>query len=244
MSDTQELAGRTVLVTGASRGIGYAAAKEAARRGAHVIAVARTIGGLEELDDEVQALGSSATLVPLDLSDGDGIDMLGKSIFERWGKLDGFIGNAGLLGVISPLPHVEVKEFSKVFDLNVTANYRLIRSLDLLLRQSDAGRVVLVSSSAAESARPYWGLYAATKAAVNAMAKSYAGEMASSTVRVNVFYPGAVRTQMRAKAVPGEKPETLPAPADIAPALIDLLNPALASNGQIFDVDASGPRDI
>lgn len=244
MSDTQNLSGRTVLVTGASRGIGYAAAKEAAVRGAHVIAVARTIGGLEELDDDIQALGGSTTLVPLDLSDGDGIDRLGKSIFDRWGKLDGFIGNAGLLGVISPLPHVEVKEFSKVFDLNVTANFRLIRSLDLLLRQSDAGRAVLVSSGAADSARPYWGLYAATKAAVNAMAKSYAGEMASSTVRVNVFYPGAVRTQMRAKAVPGEDPNILPTPQDIAPALVDLVSPDLDANGQIFDVDADAPRDI
>lgn len=244
MTDTQELAGKIVLVTGASRGIGYAASLEAARRGAHVIAVARTIGGLEELDDDIKALGGEATLVPLDLSDGDGIDRLGKSIFERWGRLDGFIGNAGLLGVISPLPHVEVKEFSKVFDLNVTANYRLIRSFDMLLREAEAGRAVLVSSSAAESARPYWGLYAATKAAVNAMAKSYAGEMASSTVRMNVFYPGAVRTQMRAKAVPGENPDTLPAPADIAPALVDLLSPMLDVTGQIFDADASGPRDI
>ncbi len=244
MTDNQDLAGRIVLVTGASRGIGYAAALEAARRGAHVIAVARTIGGLEELDDQIKALGGDATLVPLDLSDGDGIDRLGKSIFDRWGRLDGFIGNAGLLGVISPLPHVEVKEFTKVFDLNVTANYRLIRSFDLLLRQSDAGRVVLVSSGAADSARPYWGLYAATKAAVNAMAKSYAGEMASSAVRVNVFYPGAVRTQMRAKAVPGEDPNTLPTPADIAPQLIDLVSPSLDATGQIFDVNADGPRDI
>lgn len=242
MTDNQELAGRIVLVTGASRGIGYAAALEAARRGAHVIAVARTIGGLEDLDDEIKALGGEATLVPLDLSDGDGIDRLGQSIFERWGRLDGFIGNAGLLGVISPLPHVDVKEFNKVFDLNVTANYRLIRSFDLLLRQSDAGRVVLMSSSSAERARPYWGLYAATKAAVNAMAKSYAGEMASSNVRVNVFYPGAVRTQMRAKAVPGEDPDTLPLPADIAPRLIDLLSPSLDMTGHIFDVEADGPR--
>lgn len=244
MTDNQELAGRIVLVTGASRGIGYAAALEAARRGAHVIAVARTVGGLEDLDDEIKALGGDATLVPLDLSDGDGIDRLGRSIFDRWGRLDGFIGNAGLLGVISPLPHVDVKEFTKVFDLNVTANYRLIRSFDLLLRQSDAGRVALVSSGAADSARPYWGLYAATKAAVNAMAKSYAGEMASSAVRVNVFYPGAVRTQMRAKAVPGEDPNTLPTPADIAPRLIDLVSPSLDATGQIFDVNADGPRDI
>lgn len=244
MTQDQDLAGKIVLITGASRGIGYAASIEAARRGAHVIAVARTIGGLEDLDDDIKALGGEATLVPLDLSDGDGIDRLGKSIFERWGRLDGFIGNAGLLGVISPLPHIEVKEFTRVFDLNVTANYRLIRSFDLLLRQSETGRVVLVSSSSAESARPYWGLYAATKAAVNAMAKSYAGEMANSKVRVNVFYPGAVRTQMRAKAMPGENPETLPTPADIAPSLVDLLSPALDVTGQIFDVTAESPRAL
>lgn len=244
MTENQELAGRIVLVTGASRGIGYAAAKEAARRGAHVIAVARTVGGLEDLDDEIQAMGGETTLVPLDLSDGEGIDRLGKAIFDRWGKLDGLIGNAALLGTITPVAHIEVKEFSKVFDLNVTSNYRLLRSLDLPLQQSDAGRAVFVSSGAAESARPFWGLYASTKAALNAMIKSYAGEMAKSNVRANVFYPGAVRTQMRAKAVPGEDPNTLPMPAEVAPALIDLVSPALAETGKIFDVTADGPRDL
>ncbi|MFC3704771.1 SDR family NAD(P)-dependent oxidoreductase [Devosia honganensis] len=234
--DNKELAGKVVLVTGASRGIGYAAALEAARRGAHVIAVARTVGGLEELDDEIQALGGSATLVPLDLRDGEAIDRLGAAIFERWGQLDGLVANAGQLGVLSPLPHIKPDDFDKVLAVNVTANYRLLRSLDLLLRQAEAGRAVFVSSSSARSARPFWGLYAASKAALDAMVKSYAGEIANTGARVNVFYPGAVRTAMRAKAMPGENPETLPAPAEIAPRLLDLLDPGLAENGQLFDM--------
>ena len=234
--DNKELAGKVVLVTGASRGIGYAAALEAARRGAHVIAVARTVGGLEELDDEIQVLGGSATLVPLDLRDGEAIDRLGAAIFERWGHLDGLVANAGQLGVLSPLPHIKPDDFDKVLAVNVTANYRLLRSLDLLLRQAEAGRAVFVSSSSARSARPFWGLYAASKAALDAMVKSYAGEIANTGARVNVFYPGAVRTAMRAKAMPGENPETLPAPAEIAPRLLDLLDPGLAENGQLFDM--------
>jgi NAD(P)-dependent dehydrogenase (short-subunit alcohol dehydrogenase family) len=231
-----DLHGKVVLVTGASRGIGYAAAREAARRGAHVIAVARTVGGLEELDDEIQDLGSSATLVPLDVKDGDAIDRLGAAIFERWGMLDGLIGNAGLLGTLSPLPHIAPDEFANVMATNVTANFRLLRSMDLLLRQAEAGRAVFVSSSSAKSARPYWGLYAATKAALDAMVKSYAGEMASTKVKANIFYPGAVRTAMRAKAMPGEDPDTLPRPAEIAPQLIDLLSPKLTETGKLYDV--------
>lgn len=240
----QDLAGKVVLVTGASRGIGYAAAIEAARRGAHVVAVARTVGGLEELDDEIQDLGSSATLVPLDLRDGDAIDRLGAAIFERWGALDGLVANAGQLGVLSPLPHVKPEDFDKVMAVNVTANYRLLRATDLLLRQAAAGRVVFVSSSSARSARPFWGLYAASKAAVDAMAKAYAGEVAQTKVKVNVFYPGAVRTAMRAKAMPGENPETLPKPADIAPRLIDLVSPAVKENGRLFNVETGAFEDI
>ncbi|ODT79931.1 MAG: oxidoreductase [Pelagibacterium sp. SCN 64-44] len=244
MTQQQDLAGKVVLVTGASRGIGYAAALEAARRGAHVVAVARTVGGLEELDDEIQDLGSSATLVPLDLRDGDAIDRLGAAIFERWGALDGLVANAGQLGILSPLPHVKPEDFDKVFAINVTANYRLLRATDLLLRQSAAGRAVFVSSSSARSARPFWGLYAASKAAVDAMAKSYAGEVAQTKLRVNVFYPGAVRTAMRAKAMPGEDPATLPTPADIAPRLIDMLSPDLTENGRLFDLATGKFEDI
>ncbi|MEO5805095.1 SDR family NAD(P)-dependent oxidoreductase [Devosia sp.] len=240
----KDLAGKVVLVTGASRGLGYAAAREAAARGAHVVAVARTVGGLEELDDEIQDLGSSATLVPLDLKDGAAIDRLGAAIFERWGALDGLIANAAMLGTLSPLPHITPEEFDKVMAINVTANYRLLRSMDLLLRQADAGRAVFVSSSSARSARPYWGLYAASKAAVDAMVKSYAGEMDQTSVRTNLFYPGAMRTAMRAKAVPGEDPDTLTRPAEIAPKLVDLISPALSVNGKLFDIRTGAFEEI
>jgi NAD(P)-dependent dehydrogenase (short-subunit alcohol dehydrogenase family) len=239
-----DLNGKVVLVTGASRGIGYAAAREAARRGAHVIAVARTVGGLEELDDEIQDLGSSATLVPLDLKDGDAIDRLGAAIFERWGMLDGLVGNAALLGTLSPLPHIAPEEFANVMATNVTANFRLLRSMDLLLRQAEAGRAVFVSSSAARSAKPYWGLYAASKAALDAMVKSYAGEMASTQVKANLFYPGAVRTAMRARAMPGEDPDTLPRPAAIVSGLIDLLSPSLTETGKLYDVKTGAFSEI
>jgi NAD(P)-dependent dehydrogenase (short-subunit alcohol dehydrogenase family) len=234
------LSDKIVLVTGASRGIGYQAALEAGRRGAHVIAVARTVGGLEELDDEIQGAGSSATLVPLDLRDYDGIDRLGRAIFERWGRLDGLVGNAAILGGLSPVAHFEPKEFDKVMSLNVTANYRLLRSMDLLLRQSEAGRVVFVSSSSARSDRAFWGPYAASKAALEALVKSYAAETAgSSKVRANVFYPGAVRTAMRAQAVPGEDPETLPRPSAVAPKLIDMLEPGFGENRMLYNWEKS-----
>lgn len=244
MTDNTELTGKVVLVTGASRGIGYAAAVEAARRGAHVVAVARTVGGLEELDDAIQEVGGSSTLVPFDLRDGDAIDRLGAAIFERWGHLDGLVANAGLLGTLSPVPHLKPDEFDKVFAINVTANYRLLRSLDLLLRQSAAGRAVFVSSSSARSARPFWGLYAASKAALDAMVKSYAGEMNTTNVKTNVFYPGAVRTAMRAKAMPGEDPQTLPQPSDIAPKLVDLLSPSVTENGRLYDITKGVFEDI
>jgi NAD(P)-dependent dehydrogenase (short-subunit alcohol dehydrogenase family) len=244
MATSKQLAGKVVLVTGASRGIGYAAAREAARRGAHVVAIARTVGGLEELDDEIQELGGSTTLVPLDLRDGDAIDRLGAAIFERWGVLDGLIGNAGMLGTLSPVPHLAPEEFETVFKINVTANFRLLRSMDLLLRQADAGRAVFVSSSSARSAKPYWGLYAASKAALEAMVKSYAGEMATTPVRANVFYPGAVRTAMRARAMPGEDPDTLPRPIAIVPKLVDMIAPAFADNGVIVDYEKNESRPL
>jgi NAD(P)-dependent dehydrogenase (short-subunit alcohol dehydrogenase family) len=240
----KDLKDKVVLVTGASRGIGYAAAREAAARGAHVIAVARTIGGLEELDDEIQDLGSASTLVPLDLTDGDAIDRLGAAIFERWGALDGLVANAGMLGTLSPLPHIAPDEFEKVMMVNVTANFRLLRSMDLLLRQSAAGRAVFVSSGAAKNCRPYWGLYSASKAALDALVKTYAGEMDKTTVRANIFYPGAVRTAMRAKAMPGEDPETLPAPTLVAPKLIDVISPSFKQNGKLVDFGKDTISDL
>jgi NAD(P)-dependent dehydrogenase (short-subunit alcohol dehydrogenase family) len=239
MSKEEELSDRVVVVTGASRGIGYKAAKEAARRGAHIVAVARTVGGMEELDDEIQAAGGSTTIVPLDLTDFEAIDRLGGAIFSRWGRLDGLIGNAGMLGTLTPVPHIKPAEFDKVLAVNFTANHRLLRSLDPLLRQSDAGRAVFVSSSSAQSAKPYWGLYAATKAALEAMVKSYAGEMDVSSVRANIFRPGAVRTAMRAKAMPGEDPDSLPPPSAIAPSLVDMISPSYTQNRVLFDF-ASG----
>jgi NAD(P)-dependent dehydrogenase (short-subunit alcohol dehydrogenase family) len=239
-----DLDGKIVLVTGASRGIGYQAGLEAARRGAHVIAVARTIGGLEDLDDQIKALGGSTTLVPLDLRDGDGIDRLGAAIFERWGRLDGLVGNAGQLGVITPVAHLDVKDFDMAFGVNVTANYRLIRSLDLPLRQSAAGRAVFVSASSSHSARAYWGAYAASKAALETLVKSYASELSVSKVKANIFWPGAVRTAMRAKAMPGEDPDTLPNPADVAPSLIDMVMPAYTETGMIFDRESGKLQPI
>src|SRR5436190_24136557 len=234
-----ELSGKVVLVTGASRGIGYQAALEAARRGAHIIAVARTVGGLEDLDDEIKAVGGDTTLVPLDLRDGDGIDRLGAAIFERWGHLDGLIGNAGVLGTITPVAHLDVKDFDQAFAVNVAANYRLIRSLDPLLRQAEAGRAVFLSSSSSHSARPFWGVYAASKAALEALVKSYAAELSTSPVKANVFWPGAVRTGMRAKAMPGENPDTLSHPREIVGQLIDMVSPAGTETRMIFDYEKS-----
>jgi NAD(P)-dependent dehydrogenase (short-subunit alcohol dehydrogenase family) len=232
-----DLKDKVVLVTGASRGIGYQAALEAARRGAHVIALARTVGGLEDLDDDIKKIGGEATLVPLDIRDGDGIDRMGAAIFERWGRLDGLVANAGYLGVLTPLSHLDVKDFDRIFATNVTANYRLVRSLDVLLRQSAAGRAVFVSASSLHSARPFWAAYAASKAALETMVKSYGDELSLSNVKANVFWPGAVRTQMRAKAFPGEDPDTLPHPRDVAPALIDMIMPAFTETRIIYDFE-------
>lgn len=235
---TQSLSGRIALVTGASRGIGRAVAHELARAGAHVIALARTQGALEELDDEIRALGGEATLVPCDLVDHDALDRLGAAIHERWGKLDILVGNAGLLGVLSPLGHIDPKEWDKVFSVNVTANWRLIRSLDPLLKKSDAGRVVFLSSGAGHRAdlRAYWGLYGTTKAALDALARFYAAETQNiSNVRVNLFQPGPLRTTMRAKAMPGEDPMTLRTPEEAAPQIVAMCSPEWTETGKLWD---------
>lgn len=235
-ADKLDLSGRVALVTGASRGIGYFLAKKLAAAGAHVIAVSRTVGGLEELDDEIRAGGGEATLVPLDLTDMAGIDRLGGVIHERWGKLDVLVANAGILGVIAPLGHVEAKVFERVIAINVTATWRLIRSVDPLLRLSDAGRAIIMSSGAAHSARAYWGPYAASKAAVEAMARSWADETKNLPLRINSVNPGATRTAMRAQAMPGEDPQTLPHPSEVASKIVGLANPGLTQTGQIFEV--------
>jgi len=243
MTEIPHLTGRVALVTGASRGIGYHLAKQIAAAGAHVIAVARTVGGLEELDDEIKAGGGSATLVPLDLTDMAGIDRLGGSIHERWGKLDILVANAGVLGVIAPIGHVEAKVFDKVMAVNVTGTWRLIRSVDPLLRVSDAGRAIIMSSGAAHSARAFWAPYAASKAAVEALARSWADETKNSPLRVNIVDPGATRTAMRAQAMPGENPDTLPVPADVAASILPLASPTLTDTGRIWNVRKSGWTD-
>jgi NAD(P)-dependent dehydrogenase (short-subunit alcohol dehydrogenase family) len=230
-----DLSGRLALVTGASRGIGYHTALELARLGAHVIAVARTVGGLEDLDDAIRAQGGSATLVPLDLKDLKAIDALGGSIHERWGKLDILVANAGVLGTIAPLGHVQSKVFDEVMAINVTATWRLMRSVEPLLRQSDAGRAILLSSLAAHACKPFWGPYSASKAAVEALARTWANELANTPIRVNSVNPGATRTAMRAQAMPGEDPQTLPHPQDIARRIVRLADPALAETGMLYD---------
>ncbi|MFK0330340.1 SDR family NAD(P)-dependent oxidoreductase [Rhizobium sp. NPDC090275] len=230
------LTGKVALVTGASRGIGYFTALELAKAGAHVVACARTVGGLEDLDDAIKAVGGSATLVPFDLADMNAIDALGASIFERWGKLDVLVANAGVLGVISPIGHIEAKVFEKVMTINVTATWRLIRSVDPLLTRSEAGRAVILSSAAAHRCRPFWGAYSASKAAVEALARTWAGETQSTPLRVTSVDPGATRTAMRAQAVPGEDPETLPHPSEVAKAMMPLLAPDYTETGKLFIV--------
>jgi len=230
------LNGKIALVTGASRGIGYYAALAFAREGAHVIALAKTVGGLEDLDDAIQKAGGSATLVPLDLMDFDALDRLGASIDERWGRLDIFLANAGILGGLSPLGHIDPKEFDKVMAINVTANWRLARSLDPLLKASTAGRVILMSSGAAQSCKPFWRGYSISKAALEALGKTWANESASTNLKINMFNPGATRTAMRAQAMPGEDPSTLPHPSEVVEALIPLASEATSQNGSLFDV--------
>lgn len=237
MSDTgRHFEGRIALVTGASRGIGYQIAKCLGQQGAHVIAVARTVGGLEELDDEIRAAGGTATLVPLDLKDFEAIDRLGGAIFERWKRLDILVGNAAQLGVLSPVGHIAPKVFDETLAVNVTANWRLIRSFDPLLRQSDAGRAVFLTSADAHACKPYWGLQAATKAALEALVRTYAEEMRKMTVNVNLFDPGAVRTSLRAKAMPGEDPLHLPRPEDVVPPILHLLRRECTETGRVFSL--------
>ena len=211
-SENKPLDGRIAVVTGASRGVGYQAALGYAKAGAHVIALARTVGGLEELDDEINAAGGSATLVPVDLADYEALDRLGASIHERWGKLDILLGNAGVLGVITPLPQMKPEVFEQIFAINVTANFRLIRSLDPLLQASDAGRAIFISSGAARSRRAFVGPYAASKAALEALVASYASENRLTTLNINLVDPGTLRTNMRAQYAPGEDPLTVTPP--------------------------------
>lgn len=230
------LAGKTALITGASRGIGAALAKDFARMGAHVILIARTIGGLEKVDDEIKALGGKATLMPLDLFDLDALDQLGPTLYQHFPKLDIFIGNAAMLGTLAPLGHLKPDEFQRVMDLNVTANFRLIRTLDPLLKAADAGRVVFVSSGITKDLKAYWGEYAISKVALEALAKIYAAECATTKVRVNILDPGRVRTSMRAQAYPGEDPALRPHPDDIVHYFHELVGDDCTRNGETVEI--------
>ena len=232
---SKPLSDRIALVTGASRGIGRAAAIALARQGAHIVALARTVGGLEELDDEIKKEGSSATLVPIDLRDFDALDRLGASLHERFKKLDILVGNAGQLGTLAPLGHLEPKVWDEVFAVNVTANWRLIRSLDPLLRAADCGRAVFITSGITFRARAYWGLYASSKAALEMLVRVYAEEVAKTPVKVNLFNPGPIRTRMRAKAMPGEDPMTLETPEQAAAAMVPLCLSSCEETGMIFN---------
>jgi NAD(P)-dependent dehydrogenase (short-subunit alcohol dehydrogenase family) len=227
---------RIALVTGASRGIGAATALALAKAGAHVVAVARTVGGLEELDDAIRAAGGgSATLVPLDVTDFEGLARLAGALNERYRRLDIMIGNAGISGPSSPLDHIPLKDWDEVMKVNVTANWQLICAMDALLRRSDAGRAVFITSGAAHNMRPYRGIYSTSKAALEAVARTYAAETERTAVRVNLFNPGPTRTRMRARVVPGEDPMTLPPPEEVAEKIIELCMPGFSETGRLYD---------
>lgn len=237
MAETpKRLAGRLALVTGASRGIGAAVARRFAEEGAELILVARTVGGLEEVDDAVKEAGSRATLVPLDLSDFPAIDRLGQAIYERHGRLDIMVANAAQLGLLQPIQQIRPEEWQQVIDLNLTANWRLIRSMHPLLMESPAGRAIFVSSGASLEPRAYWGTYAVSKAALDMVAGIYAAETKRGTIRVNIIDPGRVRTRMRARAYPGEDPMKHPAPADITDEFVELASADCQRHGERIDV--------
>ena len=231
MSKTED---RLALVTGASRGIGYHSALTLARAGMHVIAVARTVGGLEELDDDIRNAGGSATLVPMDLLDFDAIDRLGASIHERWGKLDVLVSNAAMLGGLSPLEHIEPNTFEKTVSLNVTANWRLLCSMSPLLRASPAARVIFMTASAAHERNPFWGAYSSSQVALQALVHTWAAECEKTPIKINMLDPGPMRTAMRAQAFPGEDPDSVSHPSEISSSILLLSEIELTESGKIF----------
>jgi NAD(P)-dependent dehydrogenase (short-subunit alcohol dehydrogenase family) len=232
---TTPLASRIALVTGASRGLGHATALALAKAGAHIVAVARTQGGLEELDDAIRAIGGSATLVPIDLTDSEGVARLGAALYERHGKLDVFVSCAGIAGPSSPLGHIPLKPWNDVIAINLTANFQLIRCIEPLLQKSDAGRAVFMTSAAAVAAPAYRGPYAASHVALQTLALVWAHETATTPIRVNLFDPGPARTKLRAIIMPGEDPETLTPPEQIAELVLPLCLPAFTETGRLYD---------
>jgi NAD(P)-dependent dehydrogenase (short-subunit alcohol dehydrogenase family) len=234
----QPLDGSIALVTGASRGIGRATAIALARAGAHVVAVARTVGALEEVNDAARAAGSSATLVPLDMRDYPGIYRLATALNERYQHLDVLIGNAAVAGQRSPLDHVDPQNWDEVMAVNVSANWHFIRAMDPLLKRAQAGRAVFITSGAATHARAYAGPYSVSKAALNVLARTYAEETSSTPVRVNLFNPGPTRTRMRALVMPGEDPMTLPTPEQVSEKILDLCLPSFYETGKLYDFRA------
>jgi NAD(P)-dependent dehydrogenase (short-subunit alcohol dehydrogenase family) len=232
---SSNLTSRIAVVTGASRGIGYATARALAKAGAHIVAVARTQGGLEELDDEIRKNGGSATLVPLNMTDSDGLARLGAALHERHGKIDILVGNAGVAGPSSPLGHVDLKPWNDVIAVNLTANFQLIRCMEPLLRSSDAGRAVFVTAGSAQRAPGYRGPYAASKAALETLVRVWAAETASTRVRVNLFSPGPIRTRMRAIVFPGEDPMTLDTPEQAAELIVPMCAPEWTDTGKLYD---------
>jgi NAD(P)-dependent dehydrogenase (short-subunit alcohol dehydrogenase family) len=229
-----DLKNKVILITGASRGIGRSVALNCARAGAEVIISGRTIGALEELDDEISKDGGQATIVELDQADTAAMSRLGQAIAKRWGRLDGFVANAGQLGQMAPMPHIDPEIFEKTILVNLTSIWYQIAAFDNLLRASDAGRAVLVSSGAANGARAYWGAYAVSKAGLESMARAWAAESEKTELRINLIDPGATRTAMRAAAYPGEDPENLHTAEDITPAFLHLLSPACKSQGVLY----------
>ena len=227
------LGGKIALITGASRGIGAAVAVRFAAAGAHLVLAARTVGGLEEVDDQIRAVGGSATLVPLDLRDFTKIDELAAAILDRWGRLDVLVGNAAEFGTFSPLGHIDPATWAEVMDLNLTANWRLIRAMDPLLRAAAAGRAIFVTSGVARGVFAYWGPYAVSKAGLEMLVRIYAGEIAKTRVRANLIDPGIVRTRLRARAFPGENPAHLAPPESVADAFLALASPECSRNGEV-----------
>jgi NAD(P)-dependent dehydrogenase (short-subunit alcohol dehydrogenase family) len=227
------LAGRIALITGASRGIGAAVARRYAAEGARVILIARTVGGLEEVDDAVKTAGGSATLLSLDLADGPLIDQIGPSILQRFGRLDIFVGNAASLGPLSPMGHIVAKDWDRIIAVNLTANWRLVRTLDPLLRLSDSGRAIFVTCAVTTAVSPYWGAYAASKVGLETLARTYAGEVTKTALRVNLLDPGIVRSKLRAAAFPLEDPAKLRTPDEITDSFVELAAASCASHGEI-----------